>query len=861
MRWLPRLRHGKTGDAQPSLDPPARDLPAGDREPPAPAGDRDLPTGDTAQHAADRVAGPAHWRRLPLLTPTVRRAPLTVAPAMGVFADEQNRPLIHPPGRRVAAVDRFADRSGSPVPAAGTDEGRPAEPAAGRVTGLIAVRAEAPPEPEAPVQPAPPTPAPVRRRAVAVEPAQGPEPESVSAPEPAAARLAPRVLPSAGRRPNLVTADDEHVGPPEPDSAPQAASAWLRMVESYRPPWANDPSAAALGAALSLPPIPEGGASWSSEAPPPRAPKPARPDVPAVPERRASLAESRRLGLGKPLRPRPSQEPDSSGPSARSTETAGESPGDTPAEPAVPAVPAAPDEARESRLEHPRTPAAAAPSAPDTAAAPVAGDDAATDEGRSPRPAPETPVRPDRPDQGAPAPQPPLRLGLAAPIERPVRRSRDTSSGVRPTPAQTPRPRTPPAQTPPAQTPPPLTPPPPAQAGPQPRSQTVGETAGQAAFPTEDVVTPPRPAPARRAEPVYRYAPGGRPTQTTATVAQPTPPAPAAIPAPASAPARTASPSAPLSMPARAPMPAPVPIAPSPTPVVPASPASPAPPAVSPLTHPRAPRRTDGFEPQQPAAFPPAEQRREQVQVSPAELLDAVRRMQGVDVSDVPVHRGPEVADAARSLGARSFTRDGEVFLPMEQGSPDQAAARGLLAHELTHAAQQRTFGSALPAEDSDAGRALEAQAVAAERWARGLGAEPAPSGGAGFSSGASWTAPWHASAPTGGVQRQTGDVTGAAESEFPAAPAAEPAAPSAAPAEPPESGPAPAHDAELGEARDKLVALSKQRPLDLDDPSDIEELSVRVYQKIERRLRRELLVDRERAGRLGETGPFGPSR
>jgi len=64
-----------------------------------------------------------------------------------------------------------------------------------------------------------------------------------------------------------------------------------------------------------------------------------------------------------------------------------------------------------------------------------------------------------------------------------------------------------------------------------------------------------------------------------------------------------------------------------------------------------------------------------------------------------------------------------------------------------------------------------------------------------------------------------------------------------------------------MNAARDRLVKLSRQRPLDLDDPSDIEELTVRVYQRIERRLRRELLVDRERAGRLGETGPFGPAR
>ena len=67
--------------------------------------------------------------------------------------------------------------------------------------------------------------------------------------------------------------------------------------------------------------------------------------------------------------------------------------------------------------------------------------------------------------------------------------------------------------------------------------------------------------------------------------------------------------------------------------------------------------------------------------------------------------------------------------------------------------------------------------------------------------------------------------------------------------------------DAELASVRDRLIELSGRRPLDLDDPGDIDEVAVRVYQKIHTRLRRELLVDRERAGRLSETGPFGRAR
>lgn len=249
-----------------------------------------------------------------------------------------------------------------------------------------------------------------------------------------------------------------------------------------------------------------------------------------------------------------------------------------------------------------------------------------------------------------------------------------------------------------------------------------------------------------------------------------------------------------------------------------------------------------------------------------------------MDVSDVPIHRGPDADAEARSLGARSFTRDAEVFLPTQVGPPDQPDARGLLAHELTHAAQQRTLGTSLPAEDSDAGRALEAQALAAERWARGLGGDPADgvgsfgSGpatpGTAFPQAASWTAPW-LTASTSGVQRQAADVMSVAAPGPTPAPADTftdlptfATAPTASVPQPQAASPAAAPaDEELNAARDKLIELSKRRPLDLDDPADIEELSVRIYQRIHRRLRRELVVDRERTGRLGETGPFGPAR
>jgi hypothetical protein len=53
--------------------------------------------------------------------------------------------------------------------------------------------------------------------------------------------------------------------------------------------------------------------------------------------------------------------------------------------------------------------------------------------------------------------------------------------------------------------------------------------------------------------------------------------------------------------------------------------------------------------------------------------------------------------------------------------------ARGLIAHELVHAVQQRTLGLSLPSPSSEHGQALEAEAVAAERFYAGESATPQP--------------------------------------------------------------------------------------------------------------------------------------
>jgi hypothetical protein len=111
----------------------------------------------------------------------------------------------------------------------------------------------------------------------------------------------------------------------------------------------------------------------------------------------------------------------------------------------------------------------------------------------------------------------------------------------------------------------------------------------------------------------------------------------------------------------------------------------------------------------------------------PTDLAGAMRSSHGVDVSDVPVHRGPAVSAEARSRGARAFSRGGAVYLPEEVGAVDGPATRGLLAHELVHVVQQRTLGPALPAPSSPMGQALEAEAAVAERWHSGQPSAPEP--------------------------------------------------------------------------------------------------------------------------------------
>ena len=95
-----------------------------------------------------------------------------------------------------------------------------------------------------------------------------------------------------------------------------------------------------------------------------------------------------------------------------------------------------------------------------------------------------------------------------------------------------------------------------------------------------------------------------------------------------------------------------------------------------------------------------------------ADTREAMESRLGNDFSDVRVHSDEEAAGAASALNAEAFTVGKDVFFGAGKYRGDSADP--LLAHELTHVAQQR--GGAA----SGSGSELEAQAEQAERTVRG---------------------------------------------------------------------------------------------------------------------------------------------
>ena len=78
----------------------------------------------------------------------------------------------------------------------------------------------------------------------------------------------------------------------------------------------------------------------------------------------------------------------------------------------------------------------------------------------------------------------------------------------------------------------------------------------------------------------------------------------------------------------------------------------------------------------------------------PAETKDFFESRFRRDLGDVQVHTGSEAAASASDLHARAYTTANHIVFNENEYAPNDAEGRRLLAHELTHIAQQSEAGS-----------------------------------------------------------------------------------------------------------------------------------------------------------------------
>jgi Domain of unknown function (DUF4157) len=848
---------------------------------------------DVPDLAAQPPARPtvSDWRRVPPLGLTVAARPVLVGATLG-------SPVVSGTGQLLGRSHKEGERADPARAAAGAEAFR------GRVAGLVV--------PSAPGAADPPK----ASRTAQPEAGRGSE-------LPPKARLRPAAPTgaAAGQHPVLVKAADEFVGEPHPADTPYASSAWLRMIQAYR----RLPTDADAAMPESLPGLsqsgkPDGGTvtTWSSAvalAPPRAARPPAGTDPAAGRPRKLSLAESRRLGVGPPLRRAPGGADDGS-PGFPAADWDHEA--DAADEPGAEVQPGTQQgdfgssAAEQARAE--AGPADTVSGPPPTATSsfgamgpghsgrlglgqPLRDDDIARQDGPADSRLEHAPGRrtADRTDQRRESPS---RTTGQRPLDRP--RSAQVPrlpQGPRPAappsawtgpPAQLLPPRALPAQS----LPPRALPLAPADSTAPGRPPGVRATGGQSASaggplhgePTRQPVHQSGdaavavPASAAVVSPVYRaaaavsHATAVRRAGDGATAEPLVHRSPSGQPEVSQAPSAVAA-----SLAAAAPSP-PAETGPPPSPpVVPAPPppVAAAAPVQSDATVPAAGLPAAGL--QRPFAIPflqpgaatssvippwPGQPSGEsQAAAVPYDLADALRRLHGVDVSDVVVDRSPDAADQARAVGARAFTRDGQVALPLAEGPFERPQARALLAHELTHVAQQRAFGSSLPTEDSAYGAALEAQAAAVERSVLGqpTGSELVPLQSLQHAWPAAAAAP--RSSPANSlvtVPMQRADPPGTPGGGTAFDPFALLPQQSSAPAPSAESGgaagqAAAAPEGSKADGEGEGTKKDDKRWLDLDDDQAISELADGIYKQINARLRHELLVGRERSGLLSD--------
>jgi hypothetical protein len=254
----------------------------------------------------------------------------------------------------------------------------------------------------------------------------------------------------------------------------------------------------------------------------------------------------------------------------------------------------------------------------------------------------------------------------------------------------------------------------------------------------------------------------------------------------------------------------------------------------------------------------------------PDTLREELEPVLGADLSNVPVHRGESTEQAAVALQAKAFTTDGEVHLPSKVGSLTSGEGRSVLAHELTHVAQQRRLGTT-PDETTSAGVQMEDEARQVGEAFRGPSsaaragagqrlALPVPVRPVAAAAARAQVAPLaHRSearesplaiaeqvrlaAEESGVAQRLPDGT----MSFPSIAAGRPSVAMAQRLDEGHGSGAPSAAPPGGQAMGSMASF---------DPSsmttaNLEALAARLYDRLRSRLRSELLADRERAGRL----------
>lgn len=105
----------------------------------------------------------------------------------------------------------------------------------------------------------------------------------------------------------------------------------------------------------------------------------------------------------------------------------------------------------------------------------------------------------------------------------------------------------------------------------------------------------------------------------------------------------------------------------------------------------------------------------------PAETREFMEARFGSDFGDVRVHTGGEAVQMNRELSAQAFTHGQDIYMSEGKYDPGADAGKRLLAHELTHVAQQ--MGSRQPQPEAHASGQVQSEhaspAIATQRtWA-----------------------------------------------------------------------------------------------------------------------------------------------